>query len=242
MAFRPRPIGAFALFRSPFLSASRLASRVVPAIAPPLEQHQPPSQRSPGRRGPGPRYACQKYSRSRASTPAISDEYRSWARSFMLPHTATSRDGGQAVQIDQEDPAPASPSARRTARHVVAGDVEVAEVQVFVEAAAVVQQARQAGDLRDQAAFPAAKGGGRQPRRGQGHGLVQGQHVVQLLDGEEAAAAVPGPDVLGGGDGSRHRHALRAAPIPGGPIPARPATSRGPATASPAGRATTAAE
>ncbi len=113
----------------------------------------------------------------------------------------------------------------------VAGDEEMAEVQVLVEAAAVVQHADQAGHLGHQATLPVPEGGGVLANGGERDGLVQRQHAGQLLDGEKAAQAAPGSDVLGGGDRLRHGHALPPRPFQVSPFlqgrrPAAPGPQR----------------
>ena len=68
-----------------------------------------------------------------------------------------------------------------------------------MEVPAVVQGSGQARQLHGQAALPMGELGSAEPRRGRRDGLVQGQHAVQLLHGNEPLQPEPRADQLPGG-------------------------------------------
>src|SRR5438105_11154699 len=81
---------------------------------------------------------------------------------FGLPEWRRPAVVAQPVQINQMDPA----APRRHAGGVLLRHKKVTEVQVFMEATAVVQDAGEPGQLRDQVALPAVEGRSEERRVG----------------------------------------------------------------------------
>src|SRR5438105_13219293 len=76
------------------------------------------------------------------------------------------------------------------------GDVEMAEIQVFVKITTVMEEASEPGQLSCEADFPASERFGPQLPGCFGDRQVQREHAGELLNGEEALQPAHGPQVF----------------------------------------------
>ena len=107
----------------------------------------------------------------------------------------------QAVKVDHVDAAlPCRDDAR-----VRLGNIEMAEIQILVKEVALVEKARQPSQLARQAGFPLAERRRCQLPKSLGNRLVQADHALEFLDGEEALQLAEWLQILSRGDDLRNR-------------------------------------
>ena len=92
-------------------------------------------------------------------------------------------------------------------------DVEVAEVQVFMEHLPAMQLTRDACEFRRESSLPAQERDRIEPLECERHSLVQGQHAGEFLDCDEALQLEPRPNELPGRHRPRHGKALALRPL-----------------------------
>src|SRR5262249_19822769 len=115
----------------------------------------------------------------------------------------------QPVKIDHVN---APTPLRQHCFRIFPRNEKVAEVQVLVKTAKVMQKASEAGNFLDQTPFPTLKTLRRQSLGGARNRLVEGQHPVQLFDDEHALQAAAWADELAAGNHLRYGQSVGASP------------------------------